>query len=58
MEIGQHVWVRCRFDGRWTSGFAIAEHSDHDDAFVVKRLSDGTVLPEAFGPDEVRPDDR
>jgi hypothetical protein len=56
--LGAKVQVRCRFDGRWVSGFvASAVSNDAEQASVrVQRLSDGSVLPYVFTTDEVRPD--
>jgi hypothetical protein len=50
---GADVEVRCRFDDRWTRGFEIA--SIDRDVFFLRRRSDGSVLPTAFGSTEIRP---
>jgi hypothetical protein len=55
---GARVQVRCRFDGRWVSGFvasALGDDAEHP-AIRVRRLSDGSVLPHDFTIDEVRVD--
>jgi len=56
---GTEVEVRTRFQGRWASGFEVdavhGDGSDHDDRYVVRRRSDGVVLPVAFQATEVRP---
>ena len=48
----QPVEVWCNFDDVWSSGFVV-ERVD-DDGIVVRRLSDGRVLPAVFGPADVR----
>ena len=53
MHSGVPVEVRSRYDGRWNRGFEIAEElSAH--AYRVRRLSDGSVLPAEFSPEDVR----
>lgn len=54
LEAGIRVEVRQRFDQRWTRGFAIAE--TRGDRFLIRRLSDGTVLPTEFTSEELRPE--
>lgn len=46
------VEVRSRFDGAWKRGFAV--DSVLDGGYLLRRLSDGSVLPVAFAFDEVR----
>jgi hypothetical protein len=54
---GARVQVRCRFDGRWASGFVASTISDSEQPDIrVKRLSDGSVLPYVFHIDDVRPE--
>ncbi len=53
MHSGVPVEVRSRYDGRWSRGFEIAEQTAPD-AYRVRRLSDGSVLPAEFSPDDVR----
>jgi hypothetical protein len=50
---GADVEVRCRFDDRWTRGFEIA--SIDRDLYFLRRRSDGSVLPAAFGSTDLRP---
>jgi hypothetical protein len=50
--VGTTVEVRSRFDRRWAKGFAVAASST--DAYQVRRLSDGSVLPAWFPHDEIR----
>ncbi len=53
MHSGVPVEVRSRYDGMWNRGFEIAEQTGSD-AYRVRRLSDGSVLPAEFSPDDVR----
>lgn len=46
VAVGSSVAVRTRYLGSWTTGFEIAELLD--DGYRVRRVSDGTVLPEVF----------
>jgi len=46
------VEVRSRYDGQWTAGFQVAERTEQ--GYRLRRLSDDTVLPVEFSPDEVR----
>jgi hypothetical protein len=50
---GRHVEVRNRFTGAWSRGFELAESVD--DGYRVRRLSDGSILPTVFLPEDVRP---
>jgi hypothetical protein len=49
---GTRVEVRSRFDGRFANGFEIAEALTA--GYRVRRLSDGSVLPVEFEPEDVR----
>ncbi|HZE18164.1 MAG TPA: hypothetical protein VE197_22090 [Mycobacterium sp.] len=53
---GMRVDVRSRFVGTWSHGFEVAERVDG--GYLVRRLSDGSVLAEPVGFDEVRPEHR
>jgi len=53
---GRRVEVRNRFDQRWTRGFQVIEI--RDDRYVLRRLSDGAVLPTTFSADEIRKERR
>jgi hypothetical protein len=53
MHSGSQVEVRSRYDGGWNRGFEIAEQLGGD-AFRVRRLSDGSVLPAEFTTEDVR----
>ena len=49
---GTRVEVRRRFDAGWAQGFEVAKVNR--DGYLLRRLSDGDVLPVAFEPDDVR----
>ena len=62
MQLGDRVEVRTRLDGSWVRGFSIAEvrrnqqaHAMTEEEFMLRRDSDGTVLPAAFPGSDVRP---
>jgi hypothetical protein len=46
------VEVKTRFDGTWSRGFEVADVED--DGLRIKRMTDGSVLPSLFRPNEVR----
>lgn len=50
--VGTKVFVRNRFLGGWSTGFAVAEVLDS--GYCLRRLSDGYVIPEVFEPEDVR----
>jgi hypothetical protein len=52
---GVRVQVWNRFDGAWASGFRIFA-SQPSGGYLVRRLSDGSVLPIDFAEDELRLD--
>ena len=55
LRTGTPVDVRSRFVGSWSRGFEVAEQvTDH--GYRLRRVSDGTVLPDVFSDDEVRPE--
>jgi hypothetical protein len=52
------VQIRCRFDGRWVSGFTVSAVEEGPEPSVrVRRVSDSSELPRAFALDDVRADD-
>jgi len=53
---GTPVDVRNRFVGSWSHGFEVAERVEG--GYRVRRLSDGSVLPDVFPSDDVRPERR
>jgi hypothetical protein len=54
MPVGTRVEVRNRFVGSWSRGFEIA--GNVGGRYVVRRHSDGSILPDEFDPPEVRPE--
>jgi hypothetical protein len=53
---GTRVDVRNRFVGAWSHGFEVAETVDN--GYRLRRLSDDSVLPDVFPPDDVRAERR
>jgi hypothetical protein len=49
---GTRVEVRKRFDNSWARGFEVV--GDDGAGYRVRRLSDGSELPLAIPPDDVR----
>jgi hypothetical protein len=56
IPVGTRVEVRSLFIGTWSRGFEIADH--RGGKYRIKRLSDGSVLPDDFDPVDVRPERR
>jgi hypothetical protein len=54
---GTPVDVRSRFVGSWSRGFEVAERVA-DQGYRVRRLSDGSVLPDVFEDQDIRPQRR
>lgn len=52
---GTEVEVKSTFDRTWKRGFAVAEPAEQ--GYLLRRHSDGAVLPTPFPPDSVRPAD-
>jgi hypothetical protein len=52
LKAGTAVDVRSRYVGAWSSGFEVAEPLK--DGYRVRRLSDGSVLPDVFTNEDVR----
>ena len=52
LPVGTSVEVRSRFDQRWARGFSVAAVAT--DAYQLRRVSDGSVLPAWFPRDEIR----
>jgi hypothetical protein len=44
--------VRNRYQGTWVRGFEVAEFTP--EGYRLRRLSDGSILPELFSRDDVR----
>ncbi|MFM7067888.1 MAG: hypothetical protein ACKOYM_00360 [Actinomycetes bacterium] len=53
LAVGDAVEVLSRFDARWLRGFSVAVLGT--DAYQLRRLSDGAVLPAWFPASHVRP---
>lgn len=49
---GTKVEVRSRFDRSWAQGFEVAEVDPA--GYRLRRLSDDSLLPTAFDPEDVR----
>ena len=54
---GTRVDVRSRYVGSWSRGFEVAEEVTGA-RYRVRRLSDGSVLPDLFEEEELRPERR
>ena len=54
LRTGTPVDVRSRFVGSWSRGFEVAEQVA-ERGYRLRRVSDGTVLPDVFSDDEIRP---
>jgi hypothetical protein len=52
LPVGTSVDVKNRYIGSWSRGFEIAGMAD--EGYLIRRLSDGSVLPEALSFHEVR----
>lgn len=52
LAVGMAVDVRNRYVGAWSGGFEVAEVVT--DGYRVRRLSDGSTLPDVFGHEDVR----
>jgi hypothetical protein len=50
--VGTEVYVRSRYLGTWSGGFAVAEV--RTDGYCIRRTSDGQVFPDVFAFDDVR----
>jgi hypothetical protein len=50
---GTSVDVKNRYIGTWSRGFEIAGRVEA--GYLIRRLSDGSVLPDPLSFDEVRP---
>jgi hypothetical protein len=49
---GTKVEVRRRYDNRWSRGFEVA--AVDGDGYLVRRRSDGTVIPAPFSRSDLR----
>jgi len=55
LEPGTEVEVRSTFDRTWKRGFVVAEPAE--EGYLLRRRSDGAVLPTPFPAESVRPAD-
>lgn len=55
LEPGTEVEVKSTFDRAWKRGFVVAEPAEQ--GYLLRRRSDGTVLPTPFPPESIRPAD-
>ena len=55
--MGQYdeVEIFVPFSNQWVDGYELADPAPQNDAFWVRRQSDGAVLPEAVAADRIRP---
>lgn len=53
VTIGTWVEVRNLYLQTWSRGFQVA--GVINDAYLIRRLSDGCILPRSFGAEDVRP---
>ena len=56
LDVGSPVDVRSRYLGGWSHGFEVAEKVAG--GYLIRRLSDGSLLPDVLGRDEVRSERR
>ena len=52
---GTEVEVRSTFDRTWKRGFVVDQPAEQ--GYLLRRRSDGAVLPTPFPPDAIRPAD-
>ncbi|MDQ3384618.1 MAG: hypothetical protein M3503_01190 [Actinomycetota bacterium] len=53
MQVGEKVEVHTRFTDSWAQGFVIEDVVG--DGYLLRRLSDGAVLPSVTGEGDLRP---
>jgi cell division protease FtsH len=59
LRTGTHVRVRNHFDGSWASGFEVERSeggSDDQPGYLLRRVSDGSLLAVRFDEGDVQPD--
>jgi hypothetical protein len=56
IEIGSSIAVRTRYLGAWSGGFEVAKHVDR--GCLIRRVSDGSVLPDVFQWSDIRSESR
>ena len=52
LAVGSSVDVKNRYIGTWSTGFEVAALVE--DGYLIRRLSDRSILPGVLGLDEVR----
>ncbi len=55
MGLFDGVEVYETFSQRWVGGYEVADRADTDDAYWVRRQTDGSVLPATISADRIRP---
>ena len=59
MDAGTRVEVRSRFDRQWARGFEIVEPvGGPSPGYLIRRRSDGSILPLVFVTEDVREEHR
>ena len=59
MKSGTRVEVRSRFDRQWARGFEIVESvAGQMPGYLIRRRSDGSILPLVFSVEDVREERR
>ena len=56
LSTGDKIEVRRKFDAQWAKGFEVAEATER--GFLVRRLSDGEILPVEFAEQDIRKEGR
>lgn len=56
IAVGTRVDVRSRYIGSWARGFEVADHVGSQ--YLIRRVSDNSVLPDLFDADDVRAERR
>lgn len=59
VDVGTRVEVRSRFDRTWARGFEVVEPvGDPASGYLIRRRSDGSILPLVFAIADVREERR
>lgn len=59
MDSGTRVEVRSKFDRAWARGFEVVEAVEGaSPGYLIRRRSDGSILPIVFAVDDVREERR
>ena len=59
VDVGTRVEVRSRFDQQWARGFEVVESvRGPSPGYLIRRRSDGSILPLVFTVEEVREERR